>query len=433
MSDSDPFSAFETDRTVIKPSAGRGTRPIVNPTVAAPQPETAPLPELVGGAGLGLVLQLASPLLIAAARIRAMPQHANPQALRSSLVDAVGKFERDARARGMPNDQVVASRYILCTYIDECASNTPWGGSGAWSAQSLLVQFHNEAWGGEKVFQLMGKLAENAATNRSLLELIYCVLSLGFEGRYRVIQNGRLQLDSVREKLALKLREEAGSAMGELSPKWRGVAVAGQGLRDGLSIWVVAIAVSLILALTFAVLRFSISDKTDRVFSELQALGMKVPSVPVPVFPVSPAPSVVPRLSGLLKPEIDAGLIEVRDLADRSIVTIRGDGFFEPGSAEVGPRVLPLLRRIAEELARIEGQILVTGHTDNQPIRSLRFPSNWHLSEERAKSVKSKLALTLKPERIHSEGLADTQPIADNSTPLGRAKNRRVEVTLRLN
>ena len=432
MSDQDPFSAFETDRTVIKPSAGRGTRPIVNPTVAVPQPETVPLPELVGGAGLSLSLQLASPLLIAAARIRAMPQHANPQALRSSLVDAVGKFERDARARGMPNDQVVASRYILCTYIDECASNTPWGGSGAWSAQSLLVQFHNEAWGGEKVFQLMGKLAENAATNRSLLELIYCVLSLGFEGRYRVIQNGRLQLDSVREKLALKLREESGSATGVLSPKWRGVPVVGQGLRDGLSIWVVATAVSLILALTFAGLRFSISDKTDPVFSELQALGLKAPSV-LSALPVSPAPSVVPRLSGLLKPEVDAGLIEVRDLADRSIVTIRGDGFFEPGSAEVGPRVLPLLRRIAEELARIEGQVLVTGHTDNQPIHSLRFPSNWHLSEERAKSVKSKLALTLKPERIHSEGLADTQPIADNSTPLGRAKNRRVEVTLRLN
>ena len=139
----------------------------------------------------------------------------------------------------------------------------------------------------------------------------------------------------------------------------------------------------------------------------------------------------MPRLSGLLKPEIDAGKVQVRDLVDRSIITIPGDGFFKSGSVDVSPEVMPLLVRIGEELRRIPGQILVTGHTDNQPIRSLRFPSNWHLSKERAQAVNTILTAEVKAERVRSEGLADTQPIADNSSAAGRATNRRVEITLR--
>ena len=53
------------------------------------------------------------------------------------------------------------------------------------------MQFHNETWGGEKVFQLLAKLAQDVPTHRHLLELIYIVLALGFEGRYRVVDNGR--------------------------------------------------------------------------------------------------------------------------------------------------------------------------------------------------------------------------------------------------
>ena len=87
--------------------------------------------------------------------------------------------------------------------------------------------------------------------------------------------------------------------------------------------------------------------------------------------------------------------------------------------------------RIADGLNGVPGQILITGHTDNQPIRSVRYPSNWHLSQERATSVKTMLASNqVKPERMRAEGRADAEPVEDNSTPAGRAKNRRVEVTL---
>jgi type VI secretion system protein ImpK len=132
----------------------------------------------------------------------------------------------------------------------------------------------------------------------------------------------------------------------------------------------------------------------------------------------------------LLKSDIAAGDVQVVDLADRSTVTVHGDALFDPGSADVSSKAKPLFERIAAALNQVPGQVLVAGHTDSQPIRSLRFPSNWHLSKERAQSVRDLLAATVKPSRLTAEGRADTEPVANNSTAAGRAQNRRVEIVL---
>ncbi len=438
MSDNDPFSAFESDRTVIKPSAGRGARPGAAPAPAAspmpqaaaspaPLPEAAPLPELPAVAGFNPLLQAAAPLLGAAPRIRTMSRHPNPAALRAALVEGVRQFEAAARSAGLPNEQVIAGRYVLCTFLDEAASSTPWGGSGAWGSQSLLVAFHNEAFGGEKVFQLMGKLAENVSANRNLLELMYVALALGFEGRYRVLDNGRAQLDSVRDRLAQMLRESAPTVDKTLSPAWEGVRAPVKRLRDGLPVWVTAVAAALVLAVVFVGLRFGLSDRASTTYTALASLDVPKPPPPPP-----PRPAPKPRLAALLAPDVQAGLVEVRDYDDRSVIVIRGDGFFEPASADIADRVKPLLGRIAAALNQLPGQILVTGHTDNQPIHTLRYPSNWHLSQDRAEAVVALLAGTVKADRLRAEGKADTEPVADNSTAAGRARNRRVEITLAL-
>lgn len=430
----DPFAAFDSDRTIIKPSAGRGARPGAAPPPAAPataaRPAAAapPMPELPAHASLNPLVQAAAPLLSAAPRLRATLRHPNPAALREQLVESVKRFESVARARGLPNEQVVAARYILCTLLDESASSTPWGGSGAWSSQSLLVHFHNEAWGGEKVFQLLARLVENPTQQRNLLELVYAALALGFEGRYKVMNDGKAQLDSVRERLAGKLRELAGPAERTLSPQWQGVAAAPMRLSDGVPLWAVAAVLGFVLLVLFLVLRLTLNAQTDATFTALQALDTKVAAAP-PAPPPTPA-APPPRLAQLLESDIDAGAVQVQDLADRSIVTLRGDGVFDPGSAEVSARARPLFERIGAALNQVPGAVLIAGHTDNQPIRSLRFPSNWHLSKERAARAKALLGSFVKPERISAEGRADTEPLADNATAEGRARNRRVEVTL---
>jgi type VI secretion system protein ImpK len=432
----DPFAAFEGDRTVIKPTAGRGARGGAPPAAAgisaatpaaAPAGPAVPLPELPAHASLNPLVQAAAPLLAAAPRLRATLRHPDPAALRMQLVESVKRFESVARAQGLPNEQVVAARYILCTLLDESASSTPWGGSGAWAAQSLLVHFHNEAWGGEKVFQLLSRLAESPAQHRNLLELVFVVLSLGFEGRYKVMNDGRAQLESVRERLAGRLRELIGPAERSLSPQWAGVAAAPSRLSDGLPLWVLAAALAFLLLALFLVLRLTLNAQTDATFSALQSIDAQVAVAPPPPSPAAPPP---PRLAALLKSDIDSGAVEVKDLSDRSMVTLRGDGVFDAGSADVSTKARPVFERIGAALNQLQGPVVIAGHTDNQPIRSLRFPSNWHLSKDRAASVKTLLAQSVKPERLSAEGRADTEPVADNGAPEGRARNRRVEITL---
>jgi type VI secretion system protein ImpK len=296
MNENDPFSAFEQERTIIKPGAGRAapaTAQAQGPAAAAPAaaalPDDLPLPQ-----GLNPLLQLAAPLLSAATQLRSMAQHPNPAGLRAALIESVKRFARQAQAKGLPAEHVVAARYILCSFIDECASSTPWGGSGAWSSQSLLVHFHNESWGGEKVFQLLGKLAENVAGQRPLLELLQVVLALGFEGRYRVIDNGRAQLDSVSERLASLLREQAGPPLRELSPQWRGVALGQAKLADGLPLWVLAALAAGLLLLVFIALRLSLHARTDATFDALQAMDVRAATLTPP----PPPPAAAPRLAG---------------------------------------------------------------------------------------------------------------------------------------
>ncbi|QHJ00970.1 DotU family type VI secretion system protein [Xylophilus rhododendri] len=439
----DPFAAFNSDRTIIKPSAGRprADAPAGNAPAggggggaAAPQmppSRDAPLPmDALMATNLNPLVAAAAPLLAAAPRVRTTARHPNPAGLKEALAEGVRKFESQARAQGLPNEQVIAARYILCTLLDESAASTPWGGSGAWSAQSLLVQFHNETWGGEKVFQLMSKLAENVEANRNLLELLYVVLAFGFEGRYRVIDNGRAQLDSVRERLMQLLRKGKPAPDKALSPRWQGEPAAVTQLGTGLPIWVLATLAALVLAGILMVLRFSLGDRAEPVFATLAGLEAKAAVVSAASPPPPPPPAPSPRLATFLQPEVAAGLVQVQDFADRSVVTIKGDGFFEPGSAVIAPAVRTLLPRIAQALSDTPGQVLITGHTDNQPIRTLRYPSNWHLSQDRADAVKTELAKTVKPERLRAEGRADSESVSDNGSPAGRAKNRRVEVTL---
>jgi len=196
-------------------------------------------------------------------------------------------------------------------------------------------------------------------------------------------------------------------------------------------VWVLATVTVMVLALVWAGFKLWLSYAADPLFAQLQGLEVKtVQFTATQPPPPPPPPAAKPRLAGLLKPEIAAGLVEVQDLADRSIVTIKGDGFFEPGSAEIASGVRTLLPRISEALGQLPGQVLVTGHTDNQPIRTLRFPSNWHLSQQRADAVRHELSRTVQAQRLRAEGRADSEPVTDNDGPAGRSRNRRVEITL---
>ncbi|MDW8370740.1 MAG: type VI secretion system protein TssL, long form, partial [Geminicoccaceae bacterium] len=104
-------------------------------------------------------------------------------------------------------------------------------------------------------------------------------------------------------------------------------------------------------------------------------------------------------------------------------------GLFASGRADLDPATAPLLACLGRELAGEPGRIRVVGHTDDRPIRTARFPSNWELSRARAEAVRAGLAPFLAdPARIAVDGRADTEPVASNAEEAGRARNRRVEI-----
>lgn len=133
-----------------------------------------------------------------------------------------------------------------------------------------------------------------------------------------------------------------------------------------------------------------------------------------------------------LAKEIQDGLVEVERADDRIIIRIREKGSFPSGSDELNYDFIPALTKIRDKLAEIPGRIVVTGHTDNIPISTYRFRSNWDLSAARAGSVLHHLLTdgVVDPSRVELKGLAETEPLVPNDTPANRAKNRRVEIAV---
>ena len=127
----------------------------------------------------------------------------------------------------------------------------------------------------------------------------------------------------------------------------------------------------------------------------------------------------------------DQGLVTVVGSHAVPIVRIRNAGMFASGSATVAPAYVRLLERIGEALKAEKGPVTVDGYTDNQPIRTVQFPSNFQLSAARANAVGAIVARNVGDSaRVTAEGRADADPIASNTTAEGREQNRRIEIVL---
>lgn len=139
------------------------------------------------------------------------------------------------------------------------------------------------------------------------------------------------------------------------------------------------------------------------------------------------------RLRAALKDEIEAGSVSIQTDGMKVIVHVLENASFDSGRAEIRDGFLPVLNKIAALIDENSGDIMVSGHTDNVPIANERFRSNWELSTSRAVSVAHQLmnaATDVASNRFIVTGHADTQPVADNETEEGRAKNRRVDISI---
>lgn len=138
------------------------------------------------------------------------------------------------------------------------------------------------------------------------------------------------------------------------------------------------------------------------------------------------------RIRVALDAEIRDGAVDVETEARRIVIRIRERASFPSGAADLREDFRPILNRVGEILKETEGRIIVSGHTDDVPIATRRFRSNWELSAGRAVSVVHDLidVSRIPSERFAIEGLAETRPVAPNDSIENRARNRRVEIRL---
>jgi type VI secretion system protein ImpK len=445
MSDNPFAEPDDSDRTVIRPSLG-GRRATVVPPPAAPRAESpaevaadrpgfaAELPTT----GLTPLAQAAAPLLQLLARLRNAASEPDPYELRERAVREMRTFERRAREAGVPIEQIQPAHYALCASLDDVVLNTPWGSVGAWNAASLVSTFHHEVRSGERFFDLLASVRQNPGKLLPVLEVMYLCLSLGLQGRYRLSPRGPAEIDRLREETYALIARQRQSTSPELSPRWKGIAAPYHPVRFRVPVWVSFSAALAAFAGVFVWFSTQLNATSDTLYETM--LSLPVDHVPAitraaavrPVqSPPSSEPTSVDRLRTFLKPEIDEGLVTVVGTASTPVVRIRNRNLFASGSASLEPGILPVLQRIALALKDEPGMVQVIGYTDNQPIRTVRFPSNFQLSAARAEAASTLIARSIgDASRLKSEGRADADPIASNATPEGREQNRRIEVVL---
>lgn len=138
------------------------------------------------------------------------------------------------------------------------------------------------------------------------------------------------------------------------------------------------------------------------------------------------------RIAEALQEEIDLGIVEVDWTVREIIIRIRERGTFSSGDDKINSVFAGLLKKIADALRVAEGNIIVSGHTDNIPINTSKFPSNWELSAARSAAVVHHLVSKeyIDPNRLQIRAHAETKPLFSNYTDESRAKNRRVEISI---
>ena len=461
MSDKDPFADFDSEpedleRTIIMPAPGGRRR--AQPERQAEQP--APRRSVPRSEGPRIAIDSAAknPLIRAAAtafalvrRLRNSARHDNVDALRGSVLAMVKDFEAKARNLGAAAETSYAARYALCALIDETVLSTPWGSQSSWTVESLLGTLHNETRGGAKFFQILERMSENPAHNIDLLEFLYLCLSLGFQGKYAVMDRGSAQLEAITQELYRTIRNQRGEGERELSPHWRGIVDRRPVVARYVPLWTVPVGVCALAVALYLGFSYSINSASDQIYSDLNTLGgeaaqlyqrpanvepLVVETVPAsPDEPPPPPPAV--RIGGLLQAEVDRGLLEVVDLGYATNIVVHNKGLFPSGSARVSSELRPVILKIGEVLKSEPGPLFVTGHTDKIPIRTLKFPSNWHLSDARAKAVVALMSESVgDSNKLVAEGRADTEPLPqapDESVQDHNRRNRRIEIRIPVN
>jgi type VI secretion system protein ImpK len=388
----------------------------------------AELGDFLSGATNALV-RAANPLLLLAVQLRhSVAPPADIGRLREQAVAQVHNFERYAHGTGLNSQTIVAARYVLCTMLDESVNNAPWGDPSGWAQKTLLVTFHGETYGGAKFFQILDRLSIDFSRHLDLIELMYICLALGFGGRYLVEPGGLARLADIQDDLYRRIRGLREAPANELAPHWRGIEDRRNPIMRYVPLWVVAVAAALVLLSAFLFFFTRLNLLAEPVKAQLASIGLENAPPPQSIS----TPNVARKtLKQLLAPQEQAGQLSIDEKPDgEDTVRLAAAELFPSGGAEIAANEIDLLHQITSALNQVKGRVIVVGHTDDQPVRSLKFKDNFELSTARAQNTQQILGQDLDdPRRLEASGAGSSQPLAiPVELPENRARNRRVEI-----
>ena len=433
MNQDDAFSGYRGGgKTVVRPTPGGRRRqgpvaaePVALPRRTGPPVERRAAPEFIASANQLTANALS--LLMLVPKLRKIAFHQSVNDLQERLVSEIGTFQNRSLQQGYSEEQVRTASYLICSLIDETVLNTPWGSESFWGHDTLLVKFHREAIGGEEFFPIVDRLMRRPGENLDLLELAYMCLSLGFEGKYRLLPNGNRALEELRVEIYTEIQRLRGDPGLALSVNWQGLRDLRSPLTRYVPMWVLWAGAGFLLLLVYLWFSYKINLMSDRIYGDWMTIASEEVKLPEPPAPAPVAQPALPNFNNILANEVSRNMVVV-------LVgpILRLTNAFDSGSDQIRKEYMPMLSKIALALKNGTSRVEVIGHTDNKPIFTVRFPSNWDLSNARAKRVTEVLdAQGALGNRVTSKGRADQDPIAANDTPAHRALNRRIDIHIR--
>ncbi|SKA52151.1 type IVB secretion system protein IcmH/DotU [Photobacterium toruni] len=221
------------------------------------------------GNNINVFIDAATPLLGMALRIRRLGSCDNIEEIYNQAVEEIKAIEVELTELEYEHAVILAYRYILCSFVDEAVMSTSWGADSAWAEHSLLTRFHNETWGGEKVFSVLSRLEAEPERYQDLLVFIYLCLALGFEGRYKVMNNGKEAFDKVFASLYEILRRLKDKDPQPLTSATELVAAKKYKLTKQIPLWTIFAGFSLSWLAIFIVYSVLLNNKSIDVLTQL--------------------------------------------------------------------------------------------------------------------------------------------------------------------
>lgn len=222
------------------------------------------------------LIDAASPLLVLVAQVSNTLEARDTHALRMGVREEINAFIEKTQRLGVAGQARQDATYILCVAVDEAVLNTPWGRQSDWRGNTLLKAYFQDAEEDSYFFEKLKELGSDPVRNNQLLKLIYYVLSLGYQGRYRDGDNAAQKVAKIQQWVAERVLNAEGNAMvtATLSSHWKGISGLGFGLKSYVSGWLVSGLAALLLAGIFTYFFSQLQISTDAVNSQLDQLDV---------------------------------------------------------------------------------------------------------------------------------------------------------------